>query len=429
MEWNLLLLFLFAVMLVFLAPGFWISAALGLTGLIGLAVSGREQLIASVSDICWNTSNDFILTAVPLFLFMGEVIVSSGISGRFYQSVAKWLSRVPGGLLHSNIIACAIFAAISGSSVATAAGIGSIAIPTMKKHGYKREAIYGSLASGGTLGILIPPSISLILYGAMTDQSIVQLFTAAIAPGILLTLLFLIYTGISAFKDRPSQQSADSREMTYLSSLSGIVPMLVLIALTMGSLYSGRATPTEAAGIGAFLSILVGYIFGHLNMQRIYQALVNAVKTTSMIVFIMLGAQIFSFAVVSSGINRSLIQWIVEADFSKWVLFLMVCLIYLVLGCFMDGNSMVFLTIPLLYPLMVNTGFDPIWFGVVMVVLIEVGLITPPLGLNLFVIQGIDGECSVTDVVRGSIPYMLIMFLMIIILAVFPGLVFWNKLF
>lgn len=421
MEWNVLLLTLFVIMLGFLAPGLWIAISLGITGIIGLLLSGNARLIPSVSEICWNTTNDFILTAVPLFLLMGEVVLHSGISGKFYRSIAKWLYWLPGALLHSNIIACAIFSALSGSSVATAAGIGSIAIPEMKKHGYDRYMIYGSLAAGGTLGILIPPSISLILYGAMTDQSVVKLFTAAIIPGILLTSLFLVYTGIRTFRSN-FEQSQLGEGLTFTESLKGVLPMLFLIVLTMGSLYAGFATPTEAAGIGAFLSIVFGFYFGKLDMSKLVSALVGAVKTTSMIVFIMIGAQIFSFSMVSSGINRALLTWVNNSGFSALMLLIVIYVIYIILGFFMDGNSIVFLTVPLLYPLIINAGFDPIWFGVVMVVLIELGLITPPLGLNLFVIQGIDKEASVADVVKGSIPYMFIMLLMVTILTMFPKL-------
>lgn len=421
MTWSVLLAVLIVIMLALLAPGLWIAIALGITGIIGLYMSGTERLISTVSDIAWNASNDFILTAVPLFLFMGEVILESGISGKFYRGIAKLLNRIPGNLLHSNIVACAIFSALSGSSVATAAGIGSIAIPEMRRVGYENKLIYGSLAAGGTLGILIPPSISLIIYGAMTDESVVKLFTAAIIPGIILTILFLIYTGVKTFQKGFGAELITDVNISILAALKGISPMIILIVLTMGALYTGFATPTEAAGVGAFLSIVFGFIFGDLNLKKIRSALISASKTTSMIVFIMIGAQIFSFTIVSSGINRELVQAVANSGYSKWMVLIIIYIIYIILGFFMDGNSIVFLTIPLLYPIILNLGFDPIWFGVVMVVLIELGLITPPLGLNLFVIQGI-ARCSLSDVVIGSIPYMFIMLIMLAILTFFPWL-------
>jgi C4-dicarboxylate transporter DctM subunit len=419
-QWYILLLLLFLILFLFLIPGCWIAVSLGLTGIIGLLYIGQYRYLSSVSEIGWNTSNNFIMTAVPLFLFMGELILRSGLSKKFYISIGQLLHRIPGNLLHTNIIACAIFSALSGSSIATAAAIGSIAIPQMKEEGYEKKLIYGSLAAGGTLGILIPPSISLILYGAMTEQSVVKLFTAGIIPGIVLTILFLFYTGYRSLKDSNAMLSSKKTEFSFFEIIKNIFPFFTLILMVLGSIYGGYATPTEAAAIGAIFAIFFGFIFGNLSYSKVLESLQEAVKTTSMIMFIMIGAQIFSFSVLSLGINRHLITWVTASFSSPYTLLFVVYIIYIILGCFIDGNSIVFLTVPLLYPLVINAGFDPIWFGIAMVILIELGLITPPLGLNLFIIDGIDKEATLNEIIQGSIPYMIIMLVMLAILTIFP---------
>ena len=425
MEWGMSLVVLVVIMFTFLIPGVWIAISLGITGLLGIILAGQMKMIKSISNISWNTTNDFILTAIPLFLFMGEIILASGISTKFYTSIAKWLKPVPGGLLHSNIIASSLFSAISGSSVATAAGIGSAAIPEMKKRGYRKELIYGSIASGGTLGILIPPSIVLILYGSITEESVIRLFSAAVIPGIVLTLLFIMYTLSVTLIKKNRVKDDFSTDITFLESLKGILPLVALMVIILGSLYTGKITPTESAAVGSFLSLVIGRYLGHLNVKKIVQAAKNAIKTTTMIVFIMIGAQIFSFAIVSSGINRELTTWVADMGFSPLGLLLVVCLIYIILGCVMDGPSMMLLTIPLIFPLIVQAGYDPIWFGVVLVILIELGQITPPMGLNLFVIQSIDPESKISEVVKGAIPYVFIMLVMVGILIAFPDLALW----
>ena len=425
MSWLTLLLLLLFILFAFLVPGLWIAIALGVAGLIGILISGRFNLLDSVANISWNTGNDFILTAIPLFLLMGEVILASGLSKGFYQAIAKWMRPIPGGLLHSNIMASAVFSAISGSSVATAAGIGSVAIPEMKKYGYKREHIYGSLAAGGTLGILIPPSIVLIIYGAMVDESIVKLFMAAMIPGILLVVLFLIYTSLLTLKKSNRGLSNEIEDVSFVQSLKGVLPLFLLIVVILGSLYSGKITPTESAGVGVFLAIIIGYIFGDFSMGKLLLAAKNAVKTTSMLIFIMIGAQIFSFAIVTLGVNREITSWLTGMELSPLVLLVIVCAIYIVLGFFMDGPAMMFLTLPLLFPVIVHAGFDPVWFGVVLVILVELGQITPPMGLNIFVIKSIDKTSKISEIVRGSIPYVFIMLIAIILLTLFPEIALW----
>ncbi|MCM3716514.1 TRAP transporter large permease [Alkalihalobacillus oceani] len=422
MEWAYILFFAIVFLFALLMPGLWIAIALGVTGILGLIITGNINHISTLGNISWNTSNDFILTAIPLFLFMGEVILVSGISKKFYTSIGKWLSKVPGGLLHTNILATGIFSAISGSSVATAAGIGSVAIPEMKKRGYKKSLIYGSIASGGTLGILIPPSIVLILYGAMTETSIVRLFAAAILPGIILMVLFLIYTGSVMVKKNNQVSGEITEEITIIRSILNVFPLVLLIVLVLGSLYTGLVTPTEAAAVGSLFAIIICYAFGDLNIRKIYMATKNAIRTTSMLLFIMIGAQIFSFALVRSGVNRQLTAWIGESMFSPLVLLLVICVIYIVLGFFMDGPSILLLTLPLLFPVVMEAGYNPIWFGIVLVILIELGQITPPMGLNLFVIKGIDPSSNIGEIVKGTFPYCIIMIVMLAMLIIFPDI-------
>ena len=425
MTWVQICLFLFIVGFGLIMGGFYIAAALGLTGIIGLFVSGNAHVAQAVGNMVWNTVDNFTLTAIPLFLFMGEIILNSGLSGNFYRGIVKFLRKVPGGLLHSNIVACAIFSAISGSSVATAAGIGSIAIPEMKRLNYKNEYIYGSVAAGGTLGILIPPSIPLIIYGSLTTVSTTKLFIAAAVPGCILAGFYIIALIIMSLIDKKSFENIDNSQAVNVSwgqALKGVLPMVVLVICILGSIYAGIATATEAAAVGTVMSILIGFIFGDLNVKKIWPALVSALKTTSMIVYIMLGAQFFTYVLTSTGASRALISWLVGIGLNKWLLFFIVCIIYIILGCFMDGNSMQYLTIPILYPVLLEYGFDSIWFGIVLVILIELGQITPPMGMNLFVVRGIDRGSDLGQIIRGVLPYMFIMMFMVVFLCFFPNI-------
>ena len=382
MTWVQLLIFLFVVGLGLIMGGFWIAAALGLTGIFGLYISGNSFVVQVVGNMVWNTANNFTLTAIPLFLFMGEIILHSGLSERFYKGIVKFLRKVPGGLLHSNIIACAIFSAI-------------------------------------------PPSIPLIIYGSLTTTSTTKLFMAAIVPGLVLMSLYIAFLIVNSIIHRSEFANVDNSNAVNVSwkeALLGVLPMVVLVLVILGSIYTGIATATEAAALGTAFSIAIGFIFGDLKIKRIWESAVTALKTTSMILFIMIGAQFFAYVLTSTGTSRELISWLVGIGLNKWVLFGIICVIYIILGCFMDGNSMQYLTIPILFPVLMEYGFDPIWFGIVLVILIEMGQITPPMGMNLFVIRGIDKTSDLTEIIRGVIPYLFIMLLMIVILAFFPDL-------
>ncbi len=428
MEWNVGLIISSFVLILLLIGGEWIAFGLGGAGIFALYLYGGVTSFRPIGSVIWNSTNSFTLTAIPLFVFMGEMVLHGGISQRFYRGMELICSRFRGGLLQANIFSCAIFAAVTGVSVATAATVGTVAVPELTKKGYDREMVFGSLAGGGTLGILIPPSVPFIIYGVMAQESITDLFAAGIIPGIVLSLIFMTYIGIRVsisphLAPKSQQTTLPLREKSLL--VLHVLPVFGLIFLVLGGIYFGVMTPTEAAAVGAFISMGMSAFYGKLNFSNLKVVTLSTVRTTSMILLIMAGASVFSFALVNSGINRELTQWVVSQSQVQVVFFILICIIYLILGCFFDPISMVVLTMPVLYPIVLKFGFNPIWYGVVLVILIELGLITPPVGFNLYVIHGISGGRPMGEVVRGSVPYMLMMILMIIILYFFPQIATW----
>ncbi len=425
MEWQISALIIAGLLLGFLAAGVWVAMTLGLVGILGLLIVAPST-IGGLGVATWSTLDNFVLTAVPLFLFMGTIILRSGVSIRFYKGLSAWLDHIPGSLAHSNVLACTLFAAISGSSVATAAAIGSIAIPEMEERGYDRSLTYGTLAAGGTLGILIPPSIAFILYGATIGESVARLFIAGIIPGLILSGIFLTYVGIRTALSPQLVPRAEKRASwpERWRGLLHILPIFGLMLVVLGSIYLGVATPTEAAALGASGAMVVALLYGRLTWETLKDSLFDAIKTNSMLLFIVLGAQIMSYAMVTAGIPRGMVALIMGLPISSTMIFMGICVIYLVLGCFLDAISLMLLTLPVVYPVIKALGFDPIWFGVVLVLLLEIGLITPPVGMNLFVIQGMAKQ-PLELVIRGSFPFVILMLAMIGILAVFPGLALW----
>lgn len=422
MAWGLIIVLCFGLFAVFALPGMWISGSLGIAGILGMQLTDLSANQA-IANCVWKLCLDFALTAVPLFLLMGEVIIEGDVSKRFYKGLAKYLRHIPGGLLHSNVVACAIFAAISGSSPATAAAIGSVAVPEMNKVGYKGKYTYGSIAAGGTLGILIPPSIALIIYGSLCSESVTKLFTASMIPGLILAAIYLIYLWITAMinkKDFADVNWDMYEDVSHGEAAKGVLPLVLMVAIVLGSIYTGVATPTEAAGLGAFVAIIIGFAFGSLTIKKIWISLGKAAKTTAMIMFIIMGASLFSYVMSSTNATAMMVEWLVDMNLSRGMLLAIVYIMYIILGCFIDGTSMMYLTLPVLYPIMMAYGFNSIWFAVVLVVLIEMGMITPPMGLNLFVVKGIDPKARLSEVIKGSVPYMLLMLLMVLILTFFP---------
>ena len=417
----------FGAFAVLMLGGLWVPFAIGVTGLAYLYLVAGWGGLRGLGLAAWGSTNSFTLTAIPLFILMAEILQQSGLSARVYRGLSVLVRRLPGGLLQTNIAGCAVFAAISGSSVATAASIGTAALPQLAQRGYDYRLSAGSLAAGGTLGILIPPSIAMIIYGSFTESSVAKLFMAGVVPGLLLTLLFMLYVGIHALL-RPEHAPRDTTPLTpaiLFGALVDLVPFAVLIGLVLGSLYFGIATPTEVAAVGCVVAAAISWIWGRLPVAALRRALRNTVRITGALMCIVLAAYIFSYAIGFGGLANAFADWLVGLGLSKGAFLVAVFVLYTILGCLMDSIGMMVVTIPLLYPVLLQYGIDPIWFGVVLVVLIELGQITPPLGINLFVIQGISAKGRIEDVILGTIPFYFVMFLLIALLVAWPGLALW----
>ncbi len=415
-----------AAAIVLLAAGLWIPFVVaGAAIALILAKKGIAGLTA-VGLVTWSSSNSFTLTAIPLFILMAEILLQTGLATGLYRGLAKLTRKLPGGLLQTNIIGCAVFSAISGSSVATAAAIGTVAVPELKSRGYQMRMAYGSLAAGGTLGILIPPSIALIIYGTFTDSSIVRLFAAGLVPGLLLTALFAVFIAIFGRTRHPVDTTVRTQETDegLARIVVDVLPVLVLIAIVLCSLYLGLATPTEAAAIGTVLAFLIAAVFGDFSRAAIGRAFHRCVRSSATILFIVATAFLFSFAMAISGVSGALTSFVISLGLTKWTFLAFVACIYLVLGLFIESIAMMVITVPLLAPAFAIYGIDPIWFGIFLVILIEIGQITPPFGLNLFVIQSVN-KADYVDVVVGAVPYYAILVLMLIVLTVFPALALW----
>lgn len=417
----------FLMMLGLMLIGLPVAIALFLTAFIGAwAFLGWPTLLGFGNQM-WSGQNDFILTAIPLFVFLGEILVRSGVADGLYRCLSDWMRRLPGGLLHSNIGASAIFAAVSGSSVATAATIGTVALPILKERHYDERLTTGSIAAGATLGILIPPSINMIIYGSMTNTSIGQLFAAGIVPGLLLTALFMALIAVlcilkpelagPTLPDRPFAEK--------LASLLDILPPFVIFVVVMGSIYLGWATPTESAAIGVICSLLVAIAKRRFSMKLLHEAMIATVRISAMILLIMVGAQFLNFVIGVLGIPQALTGFVSKLGAGPIEVLLLLIVFYLILGCFMETLSMMIATLPVVFPLVVHLGIDPVWFGIFLVLMMEIGLITPPIGMNLYVVQGVRGQGSIMDVIRGSTPFVILMLAFTGLLILWPDMALW----
>lgn len=404
--------------------GVALGAALGLTGLIILHFFSNGATSLAV-DAIWGVFNSFTLSAVPLFILLGEILLRSGISEKAYSAFSPLFRKVPGGLLHTNIAVCTLFGAVSGSSLSTAAAVGSVAYPEMTKRGYDKDAVVGSLAGGGTLGLLIPPSLSFLIYGALTETSIGQLFAAGIIPGIFVGSLFMLYILIKCIRT-PSIAPRDSSQISLAETLAGfkqIWPLLALIIAVIGSIVGGLATPTEAAGVGVVLAVLLSSIWGDLTFKKLIEAVYHSALLFSAVGFMVLGATILAQSVSILGVPQQILGSIAESGLGAYSVLLIVVLIYLVLGCFFDGLSLMIMTLPVVFPLLTGLGFDPIWVGVIITIVIEIGQVTPPVGLNLSVLSALtNNEVSLGRVAVATIPYWTIHLFTILILTLFPTL-------
>ena len=407
-----------------IGSGAVLGAAMGLIGFAILYfVAGGATAIAVTA--AWNTFTDFTLSSIPIFVLLGDVMVESGISRRVYRAIAPAFANVPGGLLHSNIVVCAIFGTVSGSSMSTAAAVGAIAYPELKRLGYDRRPVVATLAAGGTLGILIPPSLSLLIYGALTNTSIGKLFLAGVLPGLLLAAMFMAYIWFSArIRRAPAYQAPRGQRAERVgwgAALIELVPVAVLLLAVIGSIVAGLATATESAAIGVVAAILMGFVWGDLTWRGLWRALCSSAATYGVLGFVILGTVVLAQSVSVLGLPRQLVESVAAIGLSKYALLGMIILIYIILGSFFEGLSMMVMTLPLVFPLITAAGFDPVWFGVVITVLIEKAVITPPVGLNLYVLTALsNGETSLGEVSLAAVPYWCVILIMLGILVVVP---------
>jgi tripartite ATP-independent transporter DctM subunit len=412
----------------FFAGGIYVGAALSSLALLaGFSLSDRP-FWNFLGEMIWAPSTNFVLVSVPLFLLMGEIMLRAGLSERLYRCLNVWMGRLPGGLLHTNILACGVFSAVAGSSVATAATMGSVALPYFEKSHYPQKLVLGSLAAGGALGNLIPPGITFIIYGLITETSVGALYIAAIGPSILVVLLFVLVILYYSYKLKlradPNAVGVTWRHK--IASLSDLLPTALLIGLVLGTIYAGLATPTESAALGVAGSLLLALIDRKLNWKMISESLHATARTTSMIALILFGAYVLNYILSALGVPQMLAKFLTGLPLPGWAIMLVIIGFYLALGTFMEGLSMVICTVPLLFPVVKALGYDPIWFGVVITMLVEIAMISPPDGTVLYVLQGMRRQPGpITDVFSGVMPFMFVYMLAIIILMVFPSIALW----
>ncbi len=413
-------------LLVLMALAVPVAAAMGVLGLVLGQVFAFLPVSKAAGEIAWSSSNEFLLVSLPLFVLLGELLLRAGLAERMYGALAKWLSWLPGGLMHSNIAACALFAATSGSSVATAATVGTVALPQARRFGYHEPLFLGTLAAGGTLGILIPPSINMIVYAALTNTSVPKLYLAGIGPGLVLSLGFMAVV-LAACLWRPAWggQRLGSTLAECLASLVHLVPPLGVFLVVVGSIYAGIATATEAASLGVMMGLALAAWSKALSWAMLREALLGTMKSTGMIMLIVVAAYFLNFVMSSIGLTTKLTDAIQGLGWSKWEMLLAVIVFYLLLGCFMETLSMMITTVPVIAPVMQALGFDMVWFGIVVIVLVETALITPPVGLNLFVVHNLRRSGSMNDVIVGTLPFVLSLFVLLALLALWPGLALW----
>lgn len=408
----------------FLGSTVWISFSLFVVSLIGMSLFTSIDAFKVLANILWNSTASPTLFALPLFVFMGEIIFRSNLSSNLFKGLSPWLNKLPGRLLHVTVVASAMFAAVSGSSAATCATVGQIVIPEMDKRNYNRGIVLGTLGGSGTLGFLIPPSMVMIVYGITANVSIGQLFVAGIIPGLIIAGTFMVYIMVRCLINPRLAPPDDSHYSLndYVKSLPLILPVILLISTVLGSIYLGWATPTEAAAVGVLGSLLFAYINRSLKWDTFQVAIMGSVKTSCMILFIVASATYLSVVVGYLGIPSSLTRYIAELGLSPYMLLVILSVMYLILGCLLDGFSMVVMSIPIALPLIGLAGYDPLWFGIYLVIMIQISQITPPVGFNLFVINGITGE-NIFKIARSTTPLFLLMLLVASLLAVYPEIV------
>jgi C4-dicarboxylate transporter, DctM subunit len=412
---------LVVAMFTFLGSGIWVAISLLAVGYVALEFFTPAPAGSLLAATIWDASWNWALTALPLFIWMGEILFRSRLSEDMFKGLAPWLSWLPGRLLHVNIVGCGVMAAVAGSSAVTCATVGRMSIPELKKRGYDENMCIGTLAGSGTLGLLIPPSIMLIVYGVVAQQSIARMFIAGILPGILLVAMFMGFVIIWSWI-YPDKTPANDIRMTFREkvwSSRRLIPVICLIITVIGSIYGGIATPTEAATLGVIGALVLAAVSGNLNWATFVDSLMGAMKTSCMIAFILVAAAFLSISMGFTGLPRALAGWVNGLGLSVPALLCVLTIFFIILGCFLDGVSMMVLTASVVLPMVQNAGIDLIWFGIYIVIVVEMAQITPPVGFNLFVLQGMTGR-DIIQVTKASIPFFCVMLASIVVLAVFP---------
>ena len=412
-----------AMLIGLLALAVPVAAVLGVLGLALSEIYSRLPLSLAMGEMAWATSNNFLLVAIPFFVLLGEILLRSGMAERMYGALVLWMPWLPGGLMHSNIAACAMFAATSGSSVATAATIGTVAMGEIEKRGYSERLFLGTIAAGGTLGILIPPSINMIVYGVLTETSIPKLYLAGIIPGLVLAGMFSL-TVLLFCLWRPEwggTRTVASWEAR-MKALPDLVPPLVIFLAVIGSIYAGWATATESAALGVLAALGVAAWNRRLTWRALLQAFEGTMRTTAMIMAILVAAYFLNFVITSIGLTTQVNRFITSLGLSPTELLFAVIVFYVILGMFMETLSMMVATVPIIAPIMFQAGYDPIWFGILVILLMETAMITPPVGINLYVVQGLRKRGRIDDVIIGTLPFVVTLVLMMVVLSVFPDL-------
>ena len=421
-----LTIFFISLLLFLLGSGVWVALSMIAVSAIGMMLFTTRPVGDAMATTIWGTSSSWTLTALPLFVWMGEILFRTKLSENLFKGLSPWLSKLPGGLIHVNIVGCGLFAAISGSSAATVATVGKMSIPELRKRKYPEKILLGSLAGSGTLGLLIPPSIILIIYGVTIEDSIAKLFMAGILPGIMLAVIFMLYVVIWSIINK-KQMPIISENFSFLEKIKKskqLLPVVLLITAVIGSIYTGIATATEAASLGVVGALILSLFQGTLNKDSFKLSLLGATKTSCMIAFILAGSTFLSLAMGFTGLPRNLAIWIQELNLSPYMLIFILTIFYIILGMFLDGISAVVLTMAIIEPMIRQAGFDMIWFGIYLVIVVEMAQITPPVGFNLFVLQGMANK-DMSFIAKSAFPLFLLMILAVIIIIIFPEIALW----
>jgi len=421
-----LTIFFISILLIFLGTGIWVALSMVGVSAIGMLLFTSRPVGDAMATTIWGTSSSWTLTALPLFVWMGEILFRTKLSENLFKGLAPWMSRLPGGLIHVNVVGCALFAAISGSSAATVATVGKMSIPELRKRNYPEKLLLGSLAGSGTLGLLIPPSIILIIYGVTVQESIAKLFIAGIIPGIMIAIFFMFYViGWSILNKNIMPKMEETFSFSQKIKQSGqLIPIIVLIAAVIGSIYVGIATATEAASLGVVGALILSFFQKSLNKETFKLSLLGATKTSCMIAFILAGSAFLSLSMGFTGLPRNLAIWINEMNLSPYILIMVLTIFYIILGMFLDGISAVVLTMAIIEPMIRQAGFDMIWFGVFLVIVVEMAQITPPVGFNLFVLQGMANK-DMGFIARSAFPLFLLLILAVVVIIMFPDIALW----